>query len=147
MQTPNDKLRLWYHMLRGYRFAQSELREKLREKFDMTLPQFQVLAQLANEPEGQSMGDISRALLLSNANVSAIVGRMEKAGWIEREVAQKDGRAFVVRLSKRGWGIFEEIMADYRNWVDEVFAPINDNEAKLMIDALRRMRREKHDSK
>jgi hypothetical protein len=44
-----QRLRLWLRMLRATRGIESELRERLRKEFDVTLPQFDVMAR----PQGR----------------------------------------------------------------------------------------------
>ena len=41
-----QRLRLWLRLLRATRAIESELRERLRVQFSLTLPQFDVLAAL-----------------------------------------------------------------------------------------------------
>ncbi len=42
-------LRLWLRLLRAARKIESELRERLRKEFAITLPQFDVMAALARK--------------------------------------------------------------------------------------------------
>ena len=67
-----DHLRLWVRLLRASRTIESELRERLRQEFNTTLPRFDVMAALYRAPEGMLMSDLSRFLLVSNGNVTEI---------------------------------------------------------------------------
>lgn len=50
LHAPSDavrqRLRLWLQILKAVRYVESDLRERLRQGYDMTLPRFDVLAAL-----------------------------------------------------------------------------------------------------
>ena len=43
-ETRRQRLRLWLQMLKAVRYVENDLRERLRQGYDMTLPRFDVLA-------------------------------------------------------------------------------------------------------
>ena len=51
-----QRLRLWLRLLRSSRAIESQLRERLRTRFSITLPQFDVMAALARSDEGRRDG-------------------------------------------------------------------------------------------
>ncbi len=55
-----QRLRLWLRLLRAARAIESELRERLRKEFAITLPQFDVMAALARKEDGMTMTELSR---------------------------------------------------------------------------------------
>ena len=79
-----ERLRLWIRMLRASRTIEAELRERLRQEFDTTLPRFDVMAALYRAPEGMLMSSLSRFLLVSNGNVTGIVDRLVSEGLVTR---------------------------------------------------------------
>jgi hypothetical protein len=50
-----QRLQLWLRLLRVSRAIESELRERLRLAFDITLPRFDVMAALARNADGMTM--------------------------------------------------------------------------------------------
>jgi DNA-binding MarR family transcriptional regulator len=54
------------------------------------------------EQDGRRVGELARAALLSKQSLTGLVAACERAGLVERERDQADGRAFVVRLTARG---------------------------------------------
>lgn len=72
---------------------------------DLTLPQFDVLAQLARcEREGTDCtpGALSRMLLVTAGNVSGLVERLAARGLIRRDPDPGDRRRVWLRLTARG---------------------------------------------
>ena len=49
-------LRLWLRLLSCTTRVEDKIRQKLRESFDITLPRFDLMAQLERHPEGLTMG-------------------------------------------------------------------------------------------
>ena len=47
-----DELRLWLRLLTCTTLIEGEVRRRLRNRFDVTLPRFDLMAQLEKAPEG-----------------------------------------------------------------------------------------------
>ena len=135
-----DRLRLWIRLLRASRIIEAELRERLKGKFDTTLPRFDVMAALYREPDGMMMSDLSRYLLVSNGNVTGIVDRLVSEGHALRTQRDGDRRTSVVRLTHKGRELFQIMAAAHEGWVDEVLGDVSRAEARrltLMLKAFR----------
>lgn len=52
----NDALRLWLRMLSCTSLIEREVRSRLRQEFNITLPRFDLMAHLERSPEGLRMG-------------------------------------------------------------------------------------------
>jgi len=74
--TAKPRLRVWLRLLRTTRHLENELRERLRQEFDTTLPRFDVLSALERAEAGLTMTELSRALMVSNGNVTGIIERL-----------------------------------------------------------------------
>lgn len=134
-----QRLRLWLRLLHATRVVESDLRERLREDWDCTLPRFDVLAALARKPEGLRMSDLSKMLKVSNGNVTGIVDRLAAEGQVERVAVEGDRRASRVRLTPAGLTFFNAMAAEHEAWVDELFASFDADELKEMIALLGRI--------
>ncbi len=60
------------------------MRNGLRETFDITLPRFDLLAQLDRAPDGMTMGELSDRLMVSNGNVTGLAERLVSEGLVAR---------------------------------------------------------------
>lgn len=136
---PRERLRLWLRLLRASRGMEAELRERLRVTYDMTLPQFDVLAAVARRDEGLTMTVLSRYLMVSNGNVTGIVERLAKDGWLERVDMPGDRRAKRVRLTERGAANFAKMAAEHARWVDELLDGFRKAETSELIARLDRL--------
>ncbi|HEV3472468.1 MAG TPA: MarR family transcriptional regulator, partial [Actinomycetota bacterium] len=70
----------------------------------MTLPQFNLLMELAASPEGAlPLYEINARLISTPPNTSWLCTRMEEARLIKRRPDPDDGRVVVVELTNKGW--------------------------------------------
>jgi DNA-binding MarR family transcriptional regulator len=72
----------------------------------------------------QRVTDLAASERVAQPTMSALVGRMERAGWVERRADEVDRRAVVVRLSATGGRVLDELMAArarlLRTYLDEL---------------------------
>ena len=93
-------LAVWVRLLKAHGLMVRELRRRMPE--DLTLPQFDVLAQLHRDPDGMTSSELTRALLVTAGNVTGLVGRLKHLGLVERRPVPGDRRAARIRLTTRG---------------------------------------------
>ena len=76
-----NSVRLWLRLLSCAMIVEKRLKRRFADQFGTTLPRFDVLAALDRAPDGLTMGALSRALLVSNGNVTALVRTLVGDGW------------------------------------------------------------------
>ena len=83
MENSGNKqtLRLWLRWLNCTTRIENEIRRRLREQFQITLPQFDLLSALERTDEPMTMSELSQYLLVSNGNVTGVVRRLQEKGW------------------------------------------------------------------
>jgi DNA-binding MarR family transcriptional regulator len=118
-------LRVWLRLLACANQIEADLRRRLRAHFDVTLPRFDLMAQLAKAPDGLTMGALSRSMMVSNGNVTGIADRLAADGLIERIADPADKRTIRVRLTKAGRDSFAAMARVHHGWVAELFADLD----------------------
>ena len=130
-----QRLRLWLRLLRSSRAIEAQLRERLRTKFSITLPQFDVMAALARSDEGMTMTELSRQLMVSNGNVTGIIDRLVAEKLVLRQAPANDRRSFIVRLTHSA-SQFSAIAKAHEGWIDEMLVEFGSVEAESIISQL-----------
>src|ERR1700730_12103349 len=92
-----DELRLWLRLLTCTTLIEGEVRSRLRERFDVTLPRFDLAAQLDKVPEGMPLSDVSKRMMVSNGNVTGLVERLVESGHLDRRTSASVRRVPGVR--------------------------------------------------
>ena len=128
-------------MLGVTRSAESRLRAFLRVEHGTTLPRFDVMAALYRRREGVTMTELSRMLLVSNGNATAVVDRLEQDGLVERRPSENDRRTVFVALTPAGWTQFEVLAKEHEAAVSKVFEGLSDADIDMLTDIFKRMGR------
>ncbi len=118
-------LRLWLRLLSATTRIEDTIRQRLREQFGITLPRFDLMAQLERESEGLTMGELSRRMMVTGGNVTTIVDQLEKEQLVQRQNMPGDRRAFRVRLTPAGRKAFAAMASAHESWVVELFSPLS----------------------
>ena len=133
------RLKMWIRLLGVARAAESHLREYLRVEHATTLPRFDVMAALHRRREGATMSELSRMLLVSNGNATAVVDRLEKDGLVRRTASETDRRTVYVALTPEGQRQFETLAADHEREVNTLFERLDDTDVDQLTSLLKRM--------
>ena len=140
-ERPSDhklELRLWLRMLTCSTMIQSEIRRRLQRQFGVTLPRFDLMAQLEKAPEGLTLGELSRRMMVSNGNVTGLVERLSRDGFLERRTNAADGRSALVALTERGRAAFAAMAKAHGDWVAEFFRDVSDGDLERLMNLLGR---------
>lgn len=137
-----NRLRLWLRLLKTTNLIEDELRRRLRNEFDSTLPRFDVMSALDRNPDGLKMSEISRLLQVSNGNVTGIVDRLVEDGFAERRNVPNDRRASRVHLTDKGRLEFLSYAGAHEQWVDELLGRMDDQEVTTLFTLLDKVLKE-----
>jgi DNA-binding MarR family transcriptional regulator len=137
-ERPGDhesELRLWLRLLTCTTLIEGEVRRRLRQEFDVTLPRFDLMAQLDKAPGGMTLGELSRRMMVSNGNVTGLSERLMALGLLDRRQSRSDRRAQLVSLTPEGRRVFRTMARAHEGWIAEIFS----NLTSADIDALMRL--------
>lgn len=133
------KLKMWIRLLGVTRASENTLREYLRVRHDTTLPRFDVMAALYRRRDGVTMSELSRMLLVSNGNATAVVDRLEADGMVRRTPSDTDRRSVYVALTPEGIAAFETMASGHEAEVDKLFAGLSEADLDALTEILKRM--------
>jgi DNA-binding MarR family transcriptional regulator len=137
----HDSLRLWLRMLSCTTMIETEIRSRLRTEFGITLPRFDLMAQLDRHPEGLRMGELSQRMMVTSGNVTGIVNLLEQEGLVAREPVPGDGRAYSIRLTPAGRRAFKRMAARHEGWITELMGGLTEQERATLMTLLSTMKR------
>ncbi|MFO1327085.1 MAG: MarR family transcriptional regulator [Rubrivivax sp.] len=129
-------LKLWLRLLACSTQIEIEIRQRLRERFGVSLPRFDYLAQLHRHPGGLRMSALSRYLMVSGGNVTGLTDELEKEGLVERAEDPDDRRSWRVRLTDAGRSAFEAMAHEHEGWVVELFDGVDAPHKQALYEAL-----------
>jgi DNA-binding MarR family transcriptional regulator len=92
----HQALKLWLRLLACTVRVESTIRGRLRATFGITLPRFDLMAQLERHPDGLRMGELSKRMMVTGGNVTGIADQLERERLVVRVPDPHDGRASMV---------------------------------------------------
>jgi DNA-binding MarR family transcriptional regulator len=123
---------------------ESRVRAGLRLDFATTLPRFDMLAQLdmaaAESDQGLTMSELSRRLMVSNANVTGLAERLVREKLVVRIVAPRDRRILRLRLTAAGKRTLDSMALEHRRWIEEMFSGLSPEETAQLHRLIGRLK-------
>ncbi len=135
-----QEVRLWLRMLTCTTLIEGEVRRRLRNGFDLTLPRFDLMAQLERAPEGLTLGALSRRLMVSNGNITGLVERLVESGHVQRVPHPVDRRVALVRLTEAGRAAFTDMARAHAGWIGALFGDLSAEEVEMLQRLLGRVK-------
>lgn len=135
------RLKMWLGLLHVNRATESHMREYLRVKHQTTLPRFDVMAALHRSRKRITMSELSRMLLVSNGNATAVVDRLERDGLVKRMVSDTDRRTIFAALTVAGLRQFEVLAVDHEREVNNLLDALSEPELETLTVLLKRIKK------
>lgn len=112
----------------------SELDKKLKT-LDITAVQFAILKRLYEE-DGLSQKEIANRTFKKTAEITHIIDKLEKKGYVERVEKKGDRREYRIELTSRGKEIEESAIQAAYETLEIALQGISDNDVKAMLSNL-----------
>jgi DNA-binding MarR family transcriptional regulator len=134
------ELRVWLRLLTCSTMIEQHVRTGLRQKFETTLPRFDILAQLDRAADDMTMGQLSSQLMVSNGNITGLVDRLVQERLVSRKPAPGDRRTQLVRLTEQGRKVFHEMVPEHGAWVADMMSGLDRDEMNELLRLLGRLK-------
>lgn len=133
-------LKVWLRLLACSTQIETEIRRRLRRRFDISLPRFDYLAQLHRHPDGLRMNMLSRYMMVTGGSITGLTDELEKDGLVAREADPDDRRSTRITLTEAGEQALARIAAEHETWIAELFDGIGAPDQEALYAQLGRLR-------
>lgn len=100
--------RSWRALIMGTTLLLDRLDDELREEFDISLTEYEILVRLSERPGREMrMAQLADALAHSRSRVTHTVTRMERQGLVQRTSSSVDGRGVVATMTDKGMDLLQ----------------------------------------
>jgi DNA-binding MarR family transcriptional regulator len=137
-------LSVWVRLLKAHGLVLREVRRRVPER--LTLPQFDVLAQLHRRPKGMTAGELTKELLVTAGNVTGIVDRLVRLGLVHRRAVPEDRRVVRIVLTPRGRGMMRRAIPRHRRDVETILGRVPAGDLAALRRVLGRVNRSLEDA-
>ena len=129
-----SSVRVWLRLLSCTMAIEKEVQRRFADR-GVTLPRFDVLAALDRHGE-MSMGALSKALLVSNGNVTQLVQKLVREGLVEMHKLPSDRRTSIVRMTPEGRELFAKLARAHQDWIDQMVGGLDYTQRERLYVAL-----------
>lgn len=119
----------------------SHAAEQVFRPFDITSSQYNVLRILRGAgANGLCRNEISERMVTATPDMTRLLDRMEKAGWVTRERAEDDRRQVSTYITKSGLALLESLEGPVRDFVARIFKGVAVSDLKTVLKVNDRIR-------
>jgi DNA-binding MarR family transcriptional regulator len=152
-------LRTWLRLLTCTNLIERQVRQRLRDQFNTTLPRFDVLAQLdaptrehgthtngthappsRHAQPAMTMSELSRHLMVTNGNLTSLVDRLARERLVTRTPSATDRRTTLVTLTTSGKASLDAMTPAHQQWIDDLFAALTHDERAQLYRLLGKLK-------
>ena len=113
--------------------------QRLFRPHGLTAAQYNVLNVLAPRADGMSQRELSDLLVVDRSNVTGLLDRMEKSGWVQRADDPTDRRVYRVTLTTSGRRLWSIIEPRYHDVVAHVTRGVSISQMNECIELLKQL--------
>jgi DNA-binding MarR family transcriptional regulator len=114
-----------------------QIRLRIWDRENLTVTQLRLLGHLKDQ-EGLSNAELADRLYVTRPSVSALLERLERGGFIRREVSPNDRRGINIWLEPRGREIQESLREEIRDYVATLFESLSTAELDAFTESVER---------
>lgn len=131
----------WRLFLISHTRLVNKIDKHLQDADLMPLNWYDVLIELYEATDRKlRMSELAERVLLTRSGLTRLVDRLEKVGYLIREIDPDDRRGFYAIITEQGIEAMREAWKIYSASIQELFATqISDDEAQLLADIFTRM--------
>lgn len=116
-----ESLRTHLRIATSYKLLMRETSQLVVNRWNLTLPQFDVLAELARaDTGGFTFVELSRLRLVTSGNLTGIVDRLEEQRLVRRRPDPRDRRVIRVALTERGRRVTDQMLPAHAADIEEI---------------------------
>lgn len=125
---------LWYRIYRNYKNNTARSSRILKD-WNLTNAQYDILSRIA-EAKTLSQQELADQLLVTKANITQIIKRLEQLDLIKKE---KDWKTNYISLSEKGKTVYKESNQVLEEFQQDYFKKLTIEEKKQLLQLLRKV--------
>nr|WP_211285072.1 MarR family transcriptional regulator [Sporomusa acidovorans] len=111
-------------------------------QYGLSKAKFNALIQLyMTGGQGLSQSELGKMLLVSRANITRLIDRLEKEDLVTREPDPKDKRVFQLYLTERATALMNFFVPVHNQYILKLVSILNNSEKELLISLLSKLKK------
>ena len=129
----NNEFKAVIGIMRASNLLVGDLKKTLKN-YPINATEFAVMEFLSSKGE-KSIQEIRNRILLASGSATYVVDNLEKKGYINRKISQKDKRVTYIKLTKIGENLMDDIFPIHKINTKKIFDDLTEEE----LDALKKI--------
>ena len=110
-------------------------------RYGLSWPKFNALVQLYMAGDrGMTQSELSKKMLVSRANITGLIERLEKEDLVVRRNDTSDKRVFLVCLTNRAVTLMNVFLPVHNNYIHKIMSALDRNEKEVFILMLEKLK-------
>lgn len=114
------------------------LRLRIWDEQGLTVTQLRLL-RFVSEEEGLSNADLADRLYVTRPSVSALLERLERGGFIRREISPTDRRGICIWLEERGRNALVSLREETYEYIEGLMESMDERDLTTLATAMERL--------
>ncbi|ACV63803.1 transcriptional regulator, MarR family [Desulfofarcimen acetoxidans DSM 771] len=111
-------------------------------RFSLSWPKFNTLVHLyMTGDRGLTQSELSKKMMVSRANITGLIERLEKENMVIRTNDPSDKRAFRVCLTNRALTLMNTFLPIHNNYVHKVISSLDRKEKEVFVKLLEKLKK------
>jgi DNA-binding MarR family transcriptional regulator len=114
--------------------ALTKTADKFFGPFNVTSAQYNVLVVLNSSEDKLSQEALGEQLVVSRSNITGIIDRLERLGYVKRELHSKDRRVKLLSITQKGKNLIKKVEDIYFDRLEEIVSSLTFDDRKKLIE-------------
>ncbi len=128
---------LWVRIALTFNLLYKEIKREL-SSFNLTIPQADIIVCL-HRSKGLPLSELAERLLVTGGNITGVIDRLERAGYVIRVKDGVDRRVVHARLTPEGEKLYRELLPPYKTVLSSVNNLLEPKEQKELARILKKL--------
>jgi len=136
-ETSFREIMLWVRLAMTFNVLYQEIKHEMgKEPF--TIPQLEIMSCL-DRKKGLSLSEIAERLLVTGGNVTGIIDRMERDGYVYRVRDKADRRVVRAVLTEKGFELYKSFLPRYKELMNRINSGLTFQERRQLQRLLKKL--------
>jgi DNA-binding MarR family transcriptional regulator len=137
-ETSDREVMLWVRLAMTFNVVYQEIKHELNKEENITVPQLEIIACL-DRTKGLSLSEIAERLLVTGGNITGLIDRMERDGYVHRVRDKTDRRVVKALLTEKGFELYKSFYPRYKKIMQRINSGLTEEERKQLQRLLKKL--------
>ena len=136
-ETSFREVMLWVRLAMTFNVLYHEIKMEL-SKEKLTVPQLDIISCL-DRSKGLPLSELAERLLVTGGNITGIIDRLERDGYVYRERDKKDRRIVRALLTEKGFDLYKSFLPRYKEIMRKINSVLTTEERQQLQRLLKKL--------